>query len=264
MAILYEDRTHAIRRCFFDVQNDVGVGRDEEDYHQALVVCFRDNGVPFVSKPIHPLLLYGEQVYRLIPDFVVWGNITIELKAVPRRLAPTEFVQLFDYLKCRRDSLGLLVNMGLDRVAIERVVYTPAASRFVENWKYWKGSITGETRTTGRAVRNVVNDIYQEHGTGYGDEVLGKLLLFGLRHNGMKVAENPIAESRYADTKLRQSALHCLLIEDEIVLCQTALFEDNTYNMNRCRSYMKALGARWGIAVNFGKSLVEIAGLRRR
>ncbi|QEG00299.1 hypothetical protein Mal15_43690 [Stieleria maiorica] len=264
MAILYEDRTHAIRHCFFDVQNNVGVGRDEEDYHQALVVCFRNNDVPFVSKPIHPLFLYGEQVYRLIPDFVVWGKITIELKAVPRHPSPAEFVQLFDYLKCRRDSLGLLVNMGLDRVIVERVAYTPTPPRLVEDWKYWKGSVSGATRDIGRSVRNVLRDVYREHGTGYGEEVFEKLLLFGLRHQGMKVTVNPTAEARYTDTQLRKSSLRCFLIEDEVVLCQTALFEDNSFNMNRCRSYMKALGSRWGIAANFGKSLVEIVGLRRQ
>ena len=30
MAIVLEDKTHRLRRCFFDVQNEVGLGRDEE------------------------------------------------------------------------------------------------------------------------------------------------------------------------------------------------------------------------------------------
>jgi len=36
MALIYEDKTEILRRCFFDVQNEVGLGRQEEDYHSPL------------------------------------------------------------------------------------------------------------------------------------------------------------------------------------------------------------------------------------
>ena len=35
MALIYQSQTQLLRRCFFDVQNEVGLGRQEEDYHQA-------------------------------------------------------------------------------------------------------------------------------------------------------------------------------------------------------------------------------------
>ncbi len=47
---VYESKTGAIRRCLFDIHHQVGVGRDEEDYHKALVLCFQENEIPFVSK----------------------------------------------------------------------------------------------------------------------------------------------------------------------------------------------------------------------
>lgn len=264
MSIVYESKTGVIRRCLFDVHNDVGVGRDEEDYHKALALCFRENDIPFVSKQPHPLMLYGAEAHRLFPDFTVWQSITVELKSVPRRLTSTEFVQLFDYLKRRGDSLGLLVNMGLDRVFVDRVVYQPGQSGLSECWDYWSGVIDGKSREVGLAVRQVLRDIFHEHGSGYGAEVVSKLILYGLRHRGLKVVENPIAEASYAQTLLRKSSLSCVLVEDRIVLCHTALFDDNQYNRNRCKSYMKALGLRWGIAANFGKARAEMTGMRRQ
>ena len=33
--LIYKDKTEILRRCFFDVQNEVGLGRQEEDYHSA-------------------------------------------------------------------------------------------------------------------------------------------------------------------------------------------------------------------------------------
>jgi len=35
MGLVLEGETKVLRRGFFDVQNRVGVGRDEDDYHQA-------------------------------------------------------------------------------------------------------------------------------------------------------------------------------------------------------------------------------------
>ncbi len=74
-------------------------------------------------------MLHGEEVHRLFPDFTVWKSIPVELNAVPRRLDSTEFVQLFDYRKRRGDSLGLLFNVGLDRVFVDRVDYHPDHTR---------------------------------------------------------------------------------------------------------------------------------------
>src|SRR5580692_1800649 len=143
MSLVFEEKTHMLRRCFFEVQNEVGKGRQEEAYHQACVLWFREHGLPVASKLPHRLLLRGEEAHSLFPDFVGFDAISVELKAVPRNLSRSELVQLFDYMKCRRDRLGLLVNMGLDRVQIERVVYDPPETEWGENWDSWNDRIDG-------------------------------------------------------------------------------------------------------------------------
>jgi GxxExxY protein len=136
VSLEYQDQTRILRHCFFDVQNEVGLGCQEEGYHKACVICFQQHGIPFPSKPPHHLMIAGQIAHTLFPDFVAWDMITVELKAVPRRLGTTEFVQLFDYLKCRNDRLGLLVNMGLDRVYIKRVVYERPDYQCKEDWQH--------------------------------------------------------------------------------------------------------------------------------
>lgn len=174
--MIYEDKTGLIRRGLFDVQNEVGLGRKEEVFHQAFHSWLEEQTIPHFSKKAHPLLLYGEVAHVLCPDFVVWDCISIEMKAVSRHLRDEERVQIFNYLKRREDKLGLLVNMGLDRVHVERIVY-----------------------------------------------------------------DRPCYEVVF-----------------------TALFDDNNFNIQRCRSFMKALGLNWGIAINFGKRKLEINGLSHR
>ena len=263
MRLVLADKTKVLRRCFFDVQNHVGVGRDEEDYHQAVKLWLKENQVPFTSKQPHSLLLYGQVAHKLFPDIVAWNEITVELKSIRRNPARTEFVQLFDYLKCRGDRLGLLVNMGLDRVHVERIVYDPPPTHLEEDWRYWSGRIEDPAREVGIRVREALRAVYSEHSTGYGDEVLRKLTLFALGYQNLSVVESPVASSYYGDIELRDSALDCLVVEDVILLTYTALFDNNDFNMNRGRSYLKALDLHWGIAANFGKLQAQLTGLRR-
>jgi GxxExxY protein len=264
MTLIYEDKTEILRRCFFDVQNEVGLGRQEGDYHSACKVWLSDHDVPFTSKHPHPLLFHGRVAHTLYPDFVAWDSITVELKAVPRSPRQTEFVQLFDYLKCRNDRLGLLVNMGLDRVHVERIVYEKPQSTLEENWKYWHGRISGRARDVGISVRDALRAIYHEHETGYGDEVSEKLILFALETYRLKVTIKPVATAYYHGVQLRESPLDCLVIENSILLTFTALFDNNQFSVNRGKSYLKALGLNWGIAVNFGKTKAELTGISSR
>ncbi|MBI2478674.1 MAG: GxxExxY protein, partial [Planctomycetia bacterium] len=192
MTLEYEDQTRLLRRCFFDVQNEVGLGRQEEGYHQACVICFQQHGVPFRSKPPHHLMIAGQVAHTLFPDFVAWDSISVELKAVPRRLNEREFVQLFDYLKVRNDRLGLLVNMGLDRVHVERVLYERPEYQCKEDWQYWKGLISGRDREVGVEVRDALRTIYDAHQTGYGEEVTRELILFELRRRRLSHTIAPV------------------------------------------------------------------------
>ena len=80
--MIYEDKTGLIRRGMFDVQNEVGLGRKEEVYHQAFHSWLKEQAIPHFSKKAHPLQLGGEVAHVLCPDFIVWDCISIEMKAL--------------------------------------------------------------------------------------------------------------------------------------------------------------------------------------
>lgn len=261
MTLIYEEYTKLLRRCFFDVQNEVGLGRREEGYHQACVVWLQQCGVPFQSKPPHKLMLNGEVAHTLFPDLVTWDAISTELKAVPRRLGNSEFVQLFDYLKCRHDRLGLLVNMGLDRVHIERIAYRAPAHECKEDWHYWTDSISGRSREVGAEVRAALCDIYDQHTTGYGDEVIRKLILFALKQRRLSYVTAPLSRAHFRGHVVDECPLDCCVIEGCVLLVFTALFDSNQFNISRGLSYMKALEVAWGIAANFGREVATFTGL---
>ena len=260
--MIYENQTGLLWQGLFEVQNEVGVGRREEAYHQAYRIWLKEQAVPFGSKPPHPLELNGKAAHTLHPDFVVWDAVTVELKALPRRLRDEERVQIFDYLKCRGDRLGLLVNMGLDRVHVQRIVYDPVEPVLHEHWQQWNDSIRGDDRRAGTAVRRALLDVYETHGVGYGTEVTTKLVRFALRQRGLRCVITPVCDALYGGRKVDRSPLDCVVAADRILMVVTALFDSNDFNISRGLSYLRALGLRWGIAANFGKQMVEIAGLR--
>ena len=262
MALIHEGYTQVLRGCFFDVQNEVGLGRQEAAYHEGCRLWIAEHSVPVASKPPHRLLLNNEVAHTLFPDFVGWDCISLEIKAVPRKLALSEWVQVRDYMKCRGDTLGLLVNFGLDRVHVERIAVTSEATALVENWEHWAGNITGPDRDLGIAVRDVLRAIYAAHSTGYGQDVVDKLVTFGLTQRGLGFVVNPVAKSYFHQTVVDESPLEFLLIENRLALVQAALFDSNEFNISRGLSFMKTLGIPWGIAINWGRSQAEFTALR--
>ncbi len=263
MSFVFEEKTKLLLRGLFDVQNDVGLGRQEEDYHRAFILWLNENQIPFVSKPPHPVMLDNKVVHTLYPDFVVWSSIVVELKAAPRRLGNSEYAQLFDYLKCRGSLLGLLANMGPNRVHVQRIIYEPEEPQLKEKWDFWTDDMEGPDREVGVAVSDALRAVYDAQGTGYGQEVLRKLVLFALRRRNLSVVESPVAKAYFHDILLHESPLDCYLVEGRVPLLLTALLDGNEFNVQRGKSYLKALGLCWGIAANFGKKRAEFTGLCR-
>lgn len=263
MSLIYEEKTELLRRCFFEVQNEVGLGRQEEAYHQACKLWLEEHKIPHASKPPHRILLEGQEAYVLYPDFVVWDSITVELKAVPRKLSQGEFVQLFDYLKFRQDRVGLLVNMGLDRVQVDRVAHDMPKTQCVEDWKYWTGQIAETDREVGISVRNAMRSIYGAHGTGYGDEVTKRLIFCALSVQGLRFQDSPASKAYYHDVEVGESPLDCVVIENDVLLTYTTLFDNNQFAINRGLSYLRALNIEWGVAVDLGNLRARLTGLHR-
>jgi hypothetical protein len=209
-------------------------------------------------------MLGDYEAYVLYPDLVLWNEITVELKALPRMIASGDIVQLYDYLKCRGDRVGFLVNMGLDRVIDQRIIYDPPETALVEDWTYWTGVISGRSREIGAAVCEGLRFLYHEHKTGYGLEVVERLIPGAIARQGLNVIKNPVCQAYFRGQIIDESPLECLVVENQVLVAFTALFEDIQFGINRGLSYMRALGIEWGVAVDFGKAKAHLTGLRQR
>ena len=110
--LIYGEETYVIRGAVFEVYREMGCGFLEAVYQECLGREFNRRDIPFIAQQELRLTYKGEpliQIYK--PDFVCFGKIIVELKAI-KEIAPEHKAQLLNYLKATGLNLGLLVNFG--------------------------------------------------------------------------------------------------------------------------------------------------------
>ena len=98
-----------------EVYNQLGNGFLEAVYQETLAIEFSLRGIPFLAQPSLKII-YKERVLdqKYVPDFVVYDQIIIELKAI-KSIGPNEEAQLLNYLKTSGLRVGVLLNFGAER-----------------------------------------------------------------------------------------------------------------------------------------------------
>ena len=118
----YKEECYAIQGAVFEVYRSLGCGFLEAVYQESLELEMKMRRIPFAAQSELHLEYKGiplRQVYK--PDFICYGQIVVELKAVTN-LASEHEAQLLNYLKAARLQLGLLVNFGhYPKVEIKRM-----------------------------------------------------------------------------------------------------------------------------------------------
>lgn len=129
--VILKEESYAIQGAIFEVYREMGCGFLESVYQECLEKEFRFRHVPFEAQKELVLSYKGElliQTYK--PDFICYGKIVVELKAV-KEIAPEHKAQLLNYLKATGLELGLLVNFGAYPKA---VIARFANTRFRKHW----------------------------------------------------------------------------------------------------------------------------------
>jgi GxxExxY protein len=133
-AIIYKKDSYAIIGACFEVYNEKGCGFLEPVYQECLAIEFECQGIPAIGKPSLNLSYRGRMLLQTYePDYVCFGKIIVELKAVSM-LADEHRAQLLNYLHATGFELGLLVNFGhypgLEYERIAKTQRTKAKTEF--------------------------------------------------------------------------------------------------------------------------------------
>lgn len=121
--IVYPEESYAIMGACFDVYNTIGTGLLEAVYQECLEYELRNREVPYIAKPQLEISYKGRTLtQRYEPDFVCFGKIILEIKAV-ESLNDVFRAQVHNYLRITEFGLGLLVNFAsYPNLDYERIV----------------------------------------------------------------------------------------------------------------------------------------------
>ncbi len=123
--ITYKTQSYAIIGACFEVCNEKGCGFLEPVYQECLGIEFEYQRIPAIPKPSLTLSYRGQiltQTYE--PDYVCFGKIIVELKAVSA-LSDEHRAQLLNCRHATGFELGLLVNFGhYPKLEYERIAKT--------------------------------------------------------------------------------------------------------------------------------------------
>ena len=113
--------TEAVIGAAYKVANTLGSGFLEKFYENALAIEIRKSSLLVVQQ--HPINVKYEGVIvgEFVADLLVQDEILVELKAV-KALDEIHLAQCLNYLKANGLRVCLLINFGIQKVEIMRVI----------------------------------------------------------------------------------------------------------------------------------------------
>ena len=119
--LLYKNEAFAIIGAAMEVHRTLGWGFLENVYQTALAHEFGLREIPFVEQSRLPIDYKGIVAGDYTADFVVYGKIVVEIKAVGS-LTSGHQAQTLNYLAATGHRLGILINFGTTSLQYRRVV----------------------------------------------------------------------------------------------------------------------------------------------
>jgi len=112
---------HKLQHACMEVHNELGNGFLEPVYQEALEEEFKLQQIPYERDKLLPVMYKGKKLTKeYFADFVCYGNIIVELKAVVN-LVKAHKAQVLNYLKAANSDVGLLINFGENSLKWERI-----------------------------------------------------------------------------------------------------------------------------------------------
>lgn len=116
----YSELTSNIIGCAMRVHNALGNGFQEVIYQRALEIEFADENIEFSREFEMPIYYKNQQIGTRRVDFLVEGEISVELKAIIK-LEDVHLAQAINYLEAYDIEVGLLINFGSKSLEFKRL-----------------------------------------------------------------------------------------------------------------------------------------------
>ncbi len=112
--------TYKLIGCAMKVHSSLGNGFQEVNYQRALEIEFKKNAIDCIREFEMPIYYEGELIGIRRVDFLINGNISVELKALIN-LENVHLAQAMNYLEAYNIETGLLINFGSVKLQFHQI-----------------------------------------------------------------------------------------------------------------------------------------------
>jgi GxxExxY protein len=119
--LLHSELTREIIGAAMEVHRVLGAGFVESVYEESLAIEFGLRKISYERQKPIDVLYKGRLAKQFICDFIVYGKIIVELKAI-KEISDIEQAQVLNYLKSSELNLGLLLNFGSSSLEVKRPI----------------------------------------------------------------------------------------------------------------------------------------------
>ena len=130
--LILKDEVYAIVGAAMEVHRNKGFGFAEPVYQECMEIELAMRDLPAIPQKEMPIFYKGRQLKKTyIADFVAYGKIIVELKALVR-LTEREEAQVINYLKASGFEVAVLINFGSPSLEWKRIVLTKHSPESVD------------------------------------------------------------------------------------------------------------------------------------
>ena len=115
-----DELTYKIIGCAMKVHNTMGNGFQEVIYQRCLAIELEKAGLEFLREQEMPIYYENIHVGTRRADFIVAGQVMVELKAIIK-LEKVQLAQALNYLTAYQIEKGLLINFGSTSLEVKRL-----------------------------------------------------------------------------------------------------------------------------------------------
>lgn len=130
----YSELTSKIIGCAMTVHKALGNGFQEVIYQRALAIEMQIADIAFNREFEMPIFYREEQIGTRRVDFLVEGNVSVELKAITK-LEDVHLAQAINYLEAYNLEIGLLINFGENSLNFKRLTNKKFKSEITQSPK---------------------------------------------------------------------------------------------------------------------------------
>jgi len=118
--MIEDELTYNIIGCALKVHKTMGNGFQEVIYQRCLAIELGNAGIEFLREQEMPIFYEGINVGTRRADFIIAGEVMVELKAIIQ-LEDVHLAQALNYLTAYQIEIGLLINFGSNSMEVKRL-----------------------------------------------------------------------------------------------------------------------------------------------